>query len=93
MPMNRSIADARSNLPKLVKEAESGKAIGLTRHGKPVAVLIGRRQYERLTNRRTCFSSVFDEFSREIDLPALDLDPGELFGDVRDRADGREVDL
>jgi len=44
-----SIAEARNNLPSLVRAAESGKAVELTRRGKPVAVLIGRRQYERLT--------------------------------------------
>jgi len=93
MPANHSIAEARNNLPSLVREVEAGKAIELTRHGRPVAILIGCRQYERLTNRRSCFSDAFDEFSRDVDLQELDLDPHELFGHVRDRTRGREVDL
>ncbi|MGB6132247.1 MAG: type II toxin-antitoxin system prevent-host-death family antitoxin [Acidobacteriaceae bacterium] len=34
-----SIAYARTNLPRLVKEAEKGKTIVLSRYGKPVAKL------------------------------------------------------
>ena len=33
-----SIADARRNLPRLVREAEKGRAVELTRHGEPVTV-------------------------------------------------------
>ena len=36
----QSIAEARRNLPSLIREAESGKAVELTRRGEPVAVLI-----------------------------------------------------
>ena len=43
MARQHSIAEARSSLPSLVREAESGKAVELTRRGEPVAVLIGRR--------------------------------------------------
>lgn len=39
MPNTVSIAYARTNLPKLVKEAEKGKTILLSRYGKPVAKL------------------------------------------------------
>lgn len=50
-----SIADARARLPELVREAESGKAIELTRRGEPVAVLIGRKQYDCLGFANTAF--------------------------------------
>ncbi|MDZ7669890.1 MAG: type II toxin-antitoxin system prevent-host-death family antitoxin [Gammaproteobacteria bacterium] len=38
MSDRHSIAEARSNLPRLVREAESGKAVELTRRGEAVAV-------------------------------------------------------
>jgi antitoxin (DNA-binding transcriptional repressor) of toxin-antitoxin stability system len=76
-----------------VREAESGKAVELTRRGEPVAVLIGRRQYERLTMRYRGFSEAYREFKREVDLDELGIDPDELFAGTRDDVRGREVDL
>jgi prevent-host-death family protein len=88
-----SIAEARNNLPSLVRAAESGKAVELTRRGEPVAVLIGRRQYERLILKYRGFSEAYEEFTREIDLDELAIDPDELFAGARDQSHGREVDL
>ena len=88
-----SIAEARNNLPSLVRAAESGKAVELTRRGEPVAVLIGRRQYERLTLKYRGFSEAYEDFTRGIDLEELGIDPDELFAGARDHSHGREVDL
>jgi len=88
-----SIAEARNSLPSLVRAAESGKAVELTRRGEPVAVLIGRRQYERLTLKFRGFSETYEEFTREIDLGELAINPDELFAGGRDGSHGREVDL
>jgi prevent-host-death family protein len=88
-----SIAEARSQLPSLVREAESGKTVELTRRGEPVAVLIGRRQYERLTGRSRGFFESYQEFTREFDLRELAINPDELFGPARDDGRGRDVDL
>ena len=93
MAKRHSIAEARSNLPKLVRQAESGQTVELTRRGLSVAVLIGRREYERLASPGRRFSEAYAEFANEFDLRALALDPGELFGDVRDVTRGREVPL
>ncbi len=88
-----SIAEARSNLPRLVREAERGKAVELTRRGEPVAVLIGRRQFERLTSRYRSFIEAYRDFSKEIDLAELKIDPDELFAGAREETQGREVHL
>ena len=93
MDNKHSIADARGNLPKLVREAESGTAVELTRRGEPVAVLIGRKEYERLISRSRLFSEAWDEFVLEVDLTKLEIDPDEVFGGARDAAPGREADL
>ena len=93
MAKQHSIAEARSNLPSLVRAAESGKAVELTRRGEPVAVLIGLRQYERLTLKYRGFSEAYEGFTQEIDLKELTLDPDELFAGARDQSHGREVDL
>ena len=93
MDERHSIADARSNLPDLVKKAEAGKAVELTRRGEPVAVLIGRKQYERLVTRSRHFSEAWDEYAREVELADLEIDPDAVFSGVRDRAAGRDTKL
>ena len=93
MSDKHSIAEARSNLPRLVREAESGKAVELTRRGEAVAVLIGRRQYERLIGRYRSFLDAYDDFTQDVDLIQLDIDPDELFAGTRDQTRGRDVRL
>jgi prevent-host-death family protein len=87
-----SISEARSNLPELVREAESGKAVELTRRGKGVAVLLGRKQYERLISKSRQFSEAWEAFNREVNLAELEINPDEIFA-VRDKSPGRDVKL
>jgi prevent-host-death family protein len=93
MSEQHSIAEARRELPRLVREAESGKAVELTRRGEGVAVLIGRKQYERLVSRSQRFSEAWDSFVSEVDLAELDIDPHEVFAGVRDKSEGRDPGL
>jgi len=93
MDEQHSIAEARSQLPRLVREAESGKAVELTRRGEGVAVLIGRQQYERLVARSRRFSEAWDAFTREFDLQELQIDPEEVFAGVREQSPGRDAGL
>lgn len=92
MPRRHSIAEARSNLPKLVREAESGEPIELTRRGERVAVLIGQEQYERLAAKSRRFSDAWDQFTRDVELSDLEIDPDEIFSG-RDPRPGRDVGL
>lgn len=93
MADRHSIAEARRNLPSLVRDAESGKVVELTRRGEPVAVLVGHREFERLSAGRQSFANAYREFVSMVGLEGLALDPDELFGDLRDRTPGRDVRL
>lgn len=93
MRKQQSIAAARSNLPQLVRQAEAGEPIELTRRGEGVAVLIGRKQYERLATGSRRFSEAWNEFTREVELSELAIDPDAIFSDVRDTRPGRDVGL
>jgi prevent-host-death family protein len=93
MNEQHSIADARSNLAELVRKAEAGKAVELTRRGEHVAVLIGWREYRRFIARPRDFWEAYLEFRRNADLESLDIDPDEVFANVRDRDPGRDVIL
>ena len=91
MTEKHSIADARRNLPRLVREAEQGKTVELTRRGKPVAILIGRGSFERLAAGRRGFRDAYDEFATAVDVSALALNPDKIFESVRDLTSGPDV--
>ena len=89
----RSIAEARNSLPTLVREAEAGHAVELTRRGEPVAILVGRREFEQLVARRRGFAELYDSFRREFDLVEVNIDPAAVFDGLRDDTRGRDVAL
>ena len=93
MSDKHSIAEARRNLPKLVRVAEQGVEVELTRRGKPVAVLIGCKRFERLASSRRSFVTAYQVFTNESDLTELALDPDELFARQREKTPGRDVRL
>ncbi len=88
-----SVAEARRTLPSLIRDAESGQAVRLTRRGKPVAVLIGHEEFERLASGTRDFAEAYEKFLESYPLAELDIDPDEVFRDVRDQSPGREVSL
>ncbi len=88
-----SIAEARANFTSVVHEAEKGTQVELTRRGKPVAILVGVEDFERLSKEKPGFWEAYQEFRRRADLSELDIDPDEVFRDVRDPSPGRDVDL
>ena len=46
MPISNNIVDTKNNLPKYIYQAEAGKDICITRHGKAVAMLISIERYK-----------------------------------------------
>ncbi len=93
MARKHSIAEARNNLPSLVRAAESGKVVELTRRGEPVAVLVGRKRYDRMIAENRGFAAAYDDFVDTVDLKALAIDPDEFLAGVRGEGPGRPVEL
>ncbi len=85
-----SIAEARDHLPALIRSAEHGELVELTRRGKMVAVLVSSRDYERLTTGPPDLWAAIQKFRAEHDLSDLDVE--EVYANVRDRTPGREVE-
>jgi prevent-host-death family protein len=85
-------AQARREWAKVLRSAERGTPIEVTRNGQPVAVVLSIDAYRKLeeTTRET-LSDVFAEFLRSVD--ARDLEGPDPWADVRDRSEGRDVDL
>jgi prevent-host-death family protein len=92
MPKQVSIAKARDNLTKLVKAAEGGEAIALTRRGRTVAVLVSANAYRDLLGEAPDFAGCYRAFQRKHDLEDLDIDTS-VFDGARDRDAGRDVAL
>ena len=87
-----SIAEARDNFTSVVHEAEKGTQVELTRRGKPVAVLIGAGDFERLSKRAPNFWEAYERFRLEHNLEELNINPDEVFGELRDPSPGRDFD-
>jgi prevent-host-death family protein len=87
-----SIGDARSNLPTIVDQAEAGGCVTLTRRGKPVAVVVSLRTFERLSGRRTAFAQAYARHLRRYPLEQSGL-PADFAASARDKSGGRRVSL
>ncbi len=85
-----SIAEARAKLPGLVKEAEEGVAVQITRWGTPVAVLVSATRYQQLAHGRPSFGVALDAFIKQVGMSGVQLAQGDL-ENLRDRATGREA--
>lgn len=91
-----SIREAKSNLTRLLREVEKGRAVRLTRRGKPVAVLLSERQYERLTtaqDRDRNFLRFLTGWRREVIAKGLPFLSDDELSALRDRSLGRETTL
>jgi prevent-host-death family protein len=87
-----SIADARATLPGIVRAAERGDSIEITRRGQPVAVVISIETRDRLLAGHKGFADAFDEFLARSD-EAVAVAPAAYFDGLRDRGPGRSVKL
>jgi prevent-host-death family protein len=92
MTRTYSVAEARSSLPAIIDQAESGLDVELTRRGKPVAVVISLREFERLRGDRPRFGAAYRHFLETHSLKEVGIDD-DHFASGRERGGGREVSL
>jgi prevent-host-death family protein len=70
-----SIAEAKNQLARIVQQAEAGEPVHITRHGKPVAVLLSEMEYERLRAGQAEPESLWDTVRDWRDSNAFDWPP------------------
>jgi prevent-host-death family protein len=87
-----SIAEARAQLPRIVDEAEAGAEIELTRRGQSVAVIVSRRAFDRLRQRRVDFADAYRAFIQRYGRDRVGLERGAA-DSWRDKSPGRKVRL
>ena len=86
-----SIAEARNTLTRLIHKAEDGEPVHITRHGKPVAVLVSSDEYERLSSGapKKDFWQAVEDWRAQAGFDWPELTPDEVDG-WRDRRPPRE---
>ena len=87
-----SVAEARQNFARLIKRAEQGRAIEITRRGESVAVLLSASEYLTLTGDRPSFVEAARRVRERLDVESLGIGDEEFEG-LRDESPGREVAL
>ena len=85
-----SVAEARQNFARLIRTAQQGRAIEITRRGEPVAVLLSASEYLVLTGERPSFVEAVDRVRERLGVDELGIG-GEVFEGLRDDSPGREV--
>jgi len=83
-----TISEAKNRLPAIVHSVEKGPSVKLTRHGRPVAILLSIKEYEMLCHKRIGFWDALQAFRLQGNsADFFDTD----FEGLRDRSIGREV--
>lgn len=87
MTKQYSISEAKNKLPAIIHGIESGQSAELTRHGRPVAVLLSIAEYHALKKPKHGLLEALYRFRKE-------FEPDEdCFEELRDQSPGREIDL
>lgn len=84
-----SVSEAKDSFPQLIREAEAGQEIRVTRRGLPVAFLVSAQRYSELTSGHTSFSERYRSFRKRFADEPMDLDVDELLAKGHDQ--GSEV--
>jgi prevent-host-death family protein len=86
-----SIAEGNSSFAKIVREAENKGPVKIVRRGKPIAVVLSVKEYERLVQPREDFWSAYLRWRSRVDWSQVtDDEIDEVFKDVRDKSPGRD---
>ena len=85
-----ALHQAKNRLTRIVHEVEAGRTVELTRHGKPVAVLLGVEEYRRLCREEAGLAVALHRFYESRDCAEPDDNP---FAGLRDRDPGRNGGL
>lgn len=83
-----TIAEAKNNLSQLIHQLQSDEPIHLTRHGKPVAVMLSEANYQKLTHKDHSLYQAIQHWRNQLDSDS-GLTETEL-KNVRATSQGRE---
>lgn len=91
-PTKVSVAVARQNFARLIKRAEHGNSIEITRRGESVAVLLSASEYAAITGGRSSFIEAARQVRSRMGVESLGIGDAE-FDELREESPGREIPL
>ncbi len=84
-----SVADAKNNLPAILHEVEEGSPVEITRHGKPIVVIMSISDYQRLDGRRPDLVEAIREWRAGTEITDEEIE--QVFANTRDHSPGRQI--
>ena len=87
-----SVAEARKNFARLIRRAQQGKTIEITRRGEPVAVLLSATEYSAIMGERSSFIDAMSQVRERLGVADLEIGDAEFEG-LREESPGREISL
>ncbi len=87
-----SVAEARQHFARLIKRAQQGKTIEITRRGEPVAVLLSATKYSAITGEPSSFIDAMRQVRERLEVDELEIGDEEFEG-LREQSPGREISL
>ena len=87
-----SVAEARQHFAHLIKRAQQGKTIEITRRGEPVAVLVSAAEYSAITGDRPSFIDATRQVRERLGVDSLKIGDSDFDG-LREQSPGREISL
>jgi prevent-host-death family protein len=87
-----SVAEARQHFARLIKRAQQGKTIEITRRGEPVAVLLSASAYSAITGERSSFIDAMSQVRERLGVDQLEIGDAEFEG-LREESPGRDISL
>lgn len=91
-----SIAEARNQFTALIRNVENtAQSIEVTRRGHPVVVILSTEEYARLLDNqpKRDFWAAYQEWRKKWSIDELDIDPDEIWGNIRDRTPAPDTNL
>ena len=92
METQYTIAEAKNKLPSIIHSVEKEAPVTLTRHGRPVVVLLSIRQYERLGGEKEGFGQALKFFRNVLEKEDIQISDADFEG-LRDNSRSRDVAL
>ena len=89
MESKYTISEAKNRLPSIVHSVERGPSVKLTRRGRPVAILLSIKEYEKLVHKNIGFWNALTNFRKQ--AGELGISENDFEG-IRDPSFGRTVD-
>lgn len=79
------------NLDRILQEVEQGEPVEIIWQGKQVAVMLSASEYERLLSKKLGFWESVEQLRQEYDVENADINPDQIFANVRDKSPGRDI--